>query len=246
MAEKKDVSTAAVVEKKENKLLELYKKYKEIINYIVVGGMTTLVRWGTTPLFEELLSPLGFKSFALSFFTTFLSLTVTILFAFPPNKIFVFESKSFKGKIIATEFVSFIAARAVASVLELAGVPLLVKLGINYPLFGSESMIATMLVSIFVLVANYLFSKLVVFKNRTSRKAQQKERERELKKAKKEAEEKGYAFSENQDKPVVAVPITRKDKIIGWVLTAICAVVFLGSSGYYLYTIVCDIIAKFA
>ena len=238
MAEKKDVSTAVAIEKKDNKVLELYKKYREIINYIVVGGMTTLVRWGTTPLFEELLSPLGFKSVALSFFTTFLSLAVTILFAFPPNKIFVFESRSFKGKIIAT--------RAVASVLELAGIPLLVNLGVNYPLFGSESMIATMLVSIFVLVANYIFSKLVVFKNRTSRKAQQKERERELKKAKKEAEEKGYAFSENQDKPVVAVPITRKDKIIGWVLTAICAVVFLGSSGYYLYTIVCDIIAKFA
>ncbi|MDE7404114.1 MAG: GtrA family protein, partial [Lachnospiraceae bacterium] len=27
------------------KVLELYKKYEELVNYVVVGGMTTLVSW---------------------------------------------------------------------------------------------------------------------------------------------------------------------------------------------------------
>ena len=29
------------------KVWKLYKEYEEVVNYLIVGGMTTLVSWGT-------------------------------------------------------------------------------------------------------------------------------------------------------------------------------------------------------
>lgn len=202
--------------KKENtksgkeKAIELLIKYKEIVAYIIVGGITTLVRWGTTTIFDALLMPIGFTGLALSIFTTLFSLIVTILFAFVPNKLYVFESKSFDKSILSKEFISFISARAVASIIELAGIPLLVAIGLNYPLFGSETLLATMVVSIVVLIANYVFSKLVVFKKRVP------QREESTSERKAERAEKAAA---------------KKDKLIGILLTIVCVIIAVISIG---------------
>lgn len=76
------------------KLKKLFLKYKEIITYILVGGVTTLVRWGTTAIFEKVFVPFGMEGLPLSVTVTVLSLVVTILFAFPPNKLIVFDIKT--------------------------------------------------------------------------------------------------------------------------------------------------------
>ena len=78
----KNKENAKPEEKKQGFVKRMFYKYKEIIIYIIVGGITTLVRWGTTPIFENILRPLGFIDGALSFFTTLISLVVTVLFAF--------------------------------------------------------------------------------------------------------------------------------------------------------------------
>ena len=190
--------------KKENALVKLFFKYKEIIIYILVGGITTLVRWGTTPLFESILIPLGFSGVALSFFTTLISLVVTILFAFVPNKLYVFESKSFQGSIVGKEFIAFIAARAVASLIELFGVPLLAQL-LKLP-----TIIPTIILSIIVLIVNYLFSKLVIFKKRVPAQDE--------------------TVSEKKAKKMQKAQ-TRKDKVIAVVTTIICAAIAIIAIG---------------
>lgn len=52
--------------------------------------------------------------------------------------------------------------------LEIFGVPLLVKIGLNQTLFGVDGALAKAVVSVVVVVLNYVFSKLVVFRNKKS------------------------------------------------------------------------------
>lgn len=187
-----------VPEKKQGFVKRMFFKYKEIIIYIIVGGLTTLVRWGTTSIFENILEPLGFIGGALSFFTTLISLIITILFAFVPNKLYVFESKSFDKSIVGKEFIAFISARAVASLIELIGVPVIASI------FNCPTMIPTVIVSVVVLVVNYIFSKLVIFKKRVPAQ------DESLSERKAEKIEKSR---------------NRKDKTIAIITTVICAVI---------------------
>lgn len=196
------------------KIKELFLKYKEIICYIFVGGITTLVRWGTTAIFEKILLPFNMDELVLSIVVTVLSLVVTILFAFPPNKLIVFESKSFAKGIIGKEFASFISARAAASLIELVGVPAITKL------FGISNLFATMMVSVVVLVANYLFSKLFIFKKRTDNSEDKKQNEKEI------------------------VEAQAKDKTVALVLMIICAVVAVISIGFFAVETIATILTK--
>ncbi len=195
------------------KIKELFLKYKEIICYIFVGGITTLVRWGTTAIFEKILLPFNMDELVLSIVVTVLSLVVTILFAFPPNKLIVFESKSFAKGIIGKEFLSFISARAAASLIELVGVPAITKI------FGISNLFATMMVSVVVLVANYIFSKLFIFKKRTDNSDDKKQNEKEF------------------------VEAQAKDKTIALVLMIICAVVAVVSIGFFAVETIISIIS---
>ncbi len=205
MADKKETVKP---EEKQGFIKRMFFKYKEIIIYILVGGITTLVRWGTTPIFENILEPLGFVGGALSFFTTLFSLIVTILFAFVPNKLYVFESNSFDKSIVGKEFVAFISARVVASLIELIGIPVIAAV------FKCPTIIPTVIVSVVVLVVNYIFSKLVIFKKRVP--AQEE------------------ALSEKKAEKAVKSR-NRKDKTIAVVTTIICvliAVIAIVSFGF--------------
>lgn len=186
------------------KLKSIYKKHREIITYIIVGGLTTLVRWGTTVIFEDLFASFMSAGVFRDVLVTALSLIITILFAFPPNKLIVFESKSFRKDIVGIEFIAFISARAVASLIELVGIPAICEIT------AMNITVATMIVSIVVLVVNYIFSKLFIFKDREDKKS---------KKDKKEEKE--------------SVVARAKDKLIGTTLIVTCSVVAVVSISFW-------------
>ena len=80
-----------------NKLLNLYKKYKEIINYLIFGVLTTLISIVTYAIFT--------KVFHIDYLiSNVLSWIIAVLFAYITNKIYVFESKSKKN---IKELISF-------------------------------------------------------------------------------------------------------------------------------------------
>lgn len=132
---------------------------KEIFLYIVFGVLTTAVNFG---VYTVLVHFVG------------LSITVSnaaawvagVLFAFVTNKLFVFESRSFSPGTLVREFFSFVAARAATGVLEIFGVPALVKLGLNQTIFGIEGAVSKALVSVAVIILNYVFSKLLIFRKK--------------------------------------------------------------------------------
>lgn len=146
-----------------NKIKNLLIKYKEIITYVIFGGLTTLVNWVVYTLLVNCTSAGITISNAIAW-------VASVIFAFVTNKIWVFESKSFKPTVLIKEFISFIASRVVTGFFEIAGVPLLVKIGMDQTIFGIKGMAAKLIVSVVVIILNYVFSKLIVFRKKKNNK----------------------------------------------------------------------------
>ena len=129
-------------------LNNLYKKYKEIINYLIFGGLTTVVSIVTYALFA--------KVFYIDYLiSNVLSWVLAVLFAYITNKIFVFESKSKKN---VKEITSFFFFRIISLVMEM------IILYIFVDMLHIDDLITKIIAQVIVIVANYVFSKVFVFK----------------------------------------------------------------------------------
>ena len=135
-------------------MINFLKKHKEIILYVIFGGLTTVVNWVTYSLFVSFCSITVSNVFAWIF---------AVVFAYITNKIFVFEQKSWKPSIAFFEFTKFVSSRVLTGVIEIVGVDILVYLGLNQTILGVRGMAAKVTVSIVVVILNYVFSKLIVF-----------------------------------------------------------------------------------
>ena len=135
-------------------MIDFLKKHKEIIIYVIFGGLTTVVNWVTYSLFVSFCSITVSNVFAWIF---------AVVFAYITNKIFVFEQKSWKPSIAFFEFTKFVSSRVLTGVIEIVGVDILVYLGLNQTVLGVRGMVAKVTVSIVVVILNYVFSKLIVF-----------------------------------------------------------------------------------
>ncbi len=137
------------------KIKELCKKYEEIIIYLIVGVMTTIVSWAAAFLGKLLLDV------DVSWQNTLnntISWMVGVLFAYPLNRKWVFKSKNPK---ILKEFLGLASSRVSTLIMDIVIMWLTVNvIGMNY-------WIAKIFISsVIVTIANYVFSKLFVFKKK--------------------------------------------------------------------------------
>ena len=139
------------------KIKELYIKYKEIINYLIFGVLTTLVNLITKYiLLFTILDPTN--GFQLQI-AIIISWIVAVIFAYFTNRKFVFESKN-QNKL--KEFRSFVVARIATLLLEMFIMWFFVTLlKLNSDLYV---IIFTLVAQVAVVIGNYIFSKLFVFK----------------------------------------------------------------------------------
>ena len=137
-------------------ICKIYHAYKEAIDYLFWGGMTTVVSWGTYSLFVLLGASI--------FWGNALSWVCAVLFAFVTNKLWVFQSKSWEGSVLFPELGKFLSSRVATGIFEMIAVPALVAIGLNQTIFGIDGMVSKVLVSIAVVILNYILSKLFVFK----------------------------------------------------------------------------------
>lgn len=136
-----------------NKLWERFIN-RETLTYIIFGVLTTAVDWLVYPIMRGLGFSVGFSSAV--------SWSAAVLFAFVTNKLFVFESFAFGIRELGREFISFVSCRAFTGVLTVVSMMVMVNgLGWN-EWFGK------FLVSAASLVLNYVFSKLFIFKKETA------------------------------------------------------------------------------
>ena len=153
---------------KNEKINSILKKLinREMFDYIFFGAMATLVSLVTFWLFDKLL---GSK---LALVSNIISWIITVSFAFFTNKFFVFHSKSTDGSTLIKEITSFTAARLFSLGVEEAGlfIAQFVFHADTKTYFGAVGgmMIAKVFLQIVVIIMNYVFSKLFIFKNKKS------------------------------------------------------------------------------
>jgi len=121
-----------------------FNKYYEVLSYLFFGGCTTLINIITFWLLR-LLKIGVYASNVVAWI---------VLFAFITNKLFVFESKGNALK----EGISFFIFRLLSLVFDMGIMYLLVDV------FNWNDLLSKVLANIFVIIINYVFSKIFIFK----------------------------------------------------------------------------------
>ncbi len=132
----------------------MLKKYlnRESISYLVFGVLTTAVDY----FVYQVLRLLDVHYL----FAQGMAWTAAVLFAFVTNKIFVFQSREMRMRTLFLEFVSFVSARIASLLFTLGGLWLFVDR------WKVNEWITKLILSAFVIVMNYFFSKRFVFRQK--------------------------------------------------------------------------------
>lgn len=136
-----------------SKIKRIYKKNEEIINYLIIGFLTTLVSlivyYGCV---YTILNPENALQLQVA---NILSWIAGVSFAYITNRKIVFKSKN---KMILKECASFVGSRVLTLLLDM-----LIML-IFVTLLSMNDKIMKIISQIFVIIANYIISKFFVFK----------------------------------------------------------------------------------
>lgn len=133
---------------------ELYIKYKEIINYLIVGGLTTIVSLATYYLLVlTILDPNKAVQLQIA---NIISWIAAVTFAYFTNRKYVFESKN---KRVLNEAFSFYLSRLSTLLMDMA----IMYVGVT--LLDGNDKIWKLIVQVVVTIMNYILSKFMVFKN---------------------------------------------------------------------------------
>ena len=123
----------------------------ETIRYVIAGALSTMINFG---LFELLYNVVGVGLTD----SNLASISVSILFAYILNKLIVFRKPSESVTALMLEFCKFVGSRLFTMVLEVGFVEL------SFNVFGMDARLGKLSAMALVIIVNYLFSKLVVFK----------------------------------------------------------------------------------
>lgn len=130
---------------------------KETISYLIFGIITTIINIAVYKLCTTIN--------IIYWLSNIIAWVTALIFAFVTNKLYVFESKNMQPDIVFKEAVSFVAARLFSGLCDL-----------GFMIFAVEAIhmndfIAKIITNVFVVVINYLFSKLFIFKNSSANAA---------------------------------------------------------------------------
>lgn len=126
---------------------------REGIAYLIFGVLTTAVDYVIS---NALFYGAGMSSVP----SQTIAWVAAVLFAFVTNKWWVFNSHTLVPSEVWKEFVSFVLCRVATFLFNLAALFIMVDL------LGMEFFICKLLISVVVVVLNYVFSKILIFKNK--------------------------------------------------------------------------------
>lgn len=144
---------------------KLFEKYRELIIYVIVGGLTTVVNY---------IIHFGLRALNVNYYVALTAAWLgAVLFAYFANRSFVFESKS-KGKEQFKEITLFFGARVFSYGLEMLISFIFIDCAkadrfVWQPEFTETvipvgELIVKTVSQIIILVSNFIFSKFVIFK----------------------------------------------------------------------------------
>ena len=134
------------------KIKELYNKYKEIINYLIFGVLTTVVSLGV--YYISVFTFLNPDNAIQLQIANILSWIAGVTFAYITNRKLVFESTE-QDKL--KEATKFVASRIVTLVLDM------IIMWIGVTILHNNDKIIKIISQVIVVISNYIFSKLFVF-----------------------------------------------------------------------------------
>ena len=135
----------------------IYFAKKEVWDYLIVGFMTTVVAW-VTYAFVAIGIFKGSEDWLCVGIANAVSWVISVLFAYITNRTFVFHSKKTGIKAVGAEFAAFVGARLFSFGVD-EGMTLLLISGLHI-----HWIITKLIVSVVVIVLNYVLSKLLIFK----------------------------------------------------------------------------------
>ena len=135
------------------------KNVKEVISYLIVGVLTTVVSFVTYfVLTRTFFDPDNAVKLQIA---NIISWIAAVAFAYITNRIFVFESKN---KNIFLEVVLFVAARLLSLAMDMGCMFIVVTL------LKQSDIIGKLFSQVVVTIANYILSKLIVFRRKKDSK----------------------------------------------------------------------------
>ena len=135
------------------------KNVKEIFSYLVVGVLTTVVSFVTYfILTRTFLDPNNAIKLQIA---NIISWIAAVTFAYITNRIFVFESKN---KNIFLEVLLFVLARVLSLAMDMGCMFIVVTL------LKRSDLIGKLVSQVVVTIANYVLSKLIVFRRKKDSK----------------------------------------------------------------------------
>ncbi len=123
---------------------------KEVILYLIFGVLTTIIDLIVFYIANNILN----IHYVIS---TCLAWIFAVLFAYVTNKIFVFSSQK-KSKSIFKEMLYFFSLRLISLLMSI------IFMFVMIDIINISSVISKILVNILVVISNYFFSKLYIFK----------------------------------------------------------------------------------
>lgn len=134
-----------------DKIRSLLERYQDIISYLIFGVLTTVVNF---LVYYPLTNILGLDAT----FSNVIAWAVSVIFAFVTNKPFVFKSHDWSAKVVVPELYKFVGTRVGSGALETVLIFLLVNL------LRFDGNVVKLVVSVLVVIINYVGSKLIVFR----------------------------------------------------------------------------------
>lgn len=132
-------------------VLGLMKKYQSLISYAVFGVLTTVVNIVTYSICYNRIGMGNTLSNVIAWI-------LAVAFAYVTNKLWVFDSKSWKLQVLKREIIAFVSCRLATGILDIA------IMFVCVDLLGLQAMLMKIVSNMIVIVLNYVFSKLVIFK----------------------------------------------------------------------------------
>ena len=137
------------------KIKQLWIKYEEIIAYLIVGVLTTIVSWGAAWVATWILNPnVSWQNAVINT----ISWAAGVVFGYFANRKYVFKSTNPEKM---KEFMSFAGGRVSTWLLDVLIMEVTVNL-LKLPYWPCKIFIS----SVLVMAANYILSKLFVFRKK--------------------------------------------------------------------------------
>ena len=136
-----------------NLIVKLLKKYRSFIAYAVFGVLTTIVNIVTYNLCY-------YRAGMSNTFSNIVAWILAVTFAYLTNKVWVFDSKSWAWRVLKKEVPAFVSCRLATGVMDL------VIMYISVDVLHWNAMLMKILSNVLVIILNYVFSKLVIFKKK--------------------------------------------------------------------------------